>query len=102
MKFVEEVEENWWTLWFSQVWENLFPRNKWKSPEKNLQVGDICLKGNLATLGKSRYVICCVTEVYPDDKNLVRTVKVASRPRDSKELSKISASRYYLYRGLYL
>ena len=44
-KFVEEVEREWWKLWFCQVWDTMFPRNKWKSPHENLKTGDICLKG---------------------------------------------------------
>ena len=27
-KFVEEVEKEWWKLWYCQVWHTLFPRNK--------------------------------------------------------------------------
>ena len=85
VKFVQEVEDNWWSLWFSQIWQDLFPRHKWKLVSENLCVGDICLKGSSPSLGKAKYVHCRVTKVFPDEANLVRTVEVASRPKDSRE-----------------
>ena len=87
MKFIQEVEENWWSLWFSQVWQDLFPRQKWKDPANNLEIGDICLKGSIPTLGKAKYTLCRVTRTFPDENDLVRTVEVAARPRDSREPS---------------
>ena len=35
-KFIEEVETLWWKLWYCQIFENLFPRHKWKDPSENL------------------------------------------------------------------
>ena len=87
IKFIEEVEREWWKLWFSQCWHDLFPRHKWKNPEENLRTGDICLKGYSSSLGKNRYVICRVGEVFPDENGLVRTVEIFSRPHDSREKS---------------
>ena len=87
IKFVEEVERQGWALWFCQCWQDFFPRNKWKKPEENLKIGDICLKGYSSALGRGRYVICCVGKVFPDVNGLVRTVEVWSRPRDSREKS---------------
>ena len=86
-KFVEEVEKEWWKLWYCQVGHTLFPRNKWKTPKENLKTGDICLKGYDANLGKRRYVICRVGDVFPDQAGLVRTVEIWFRPRDSREPS---------------
>ena len=87
MKFVQDLEDTWWRIWFSQVWDSLFPRQNWKEPSNNLQVGDICLKGWNTKLGKGKYVLCRVTDVEVDENGLVRTVTVASRPRDSRDPS---------------
>ena len=86
-KFVEECEKQWWSLWFHQVWSDLFPRNKWKTPSSNLKTGDICLKALSSTVGKRRYVLCRIGEVFPDKEGLVRTVEIWSRPRDVREPS---------------
>ena len=86
-KFVEEVEQSWWRIWFVQCWKDLFPRNSWKVVSENLRPGDICLKGYNASLGPNRYVLCRVTKTFPDEDQLVRTVEVESRPRDSREKS---------------
>ena len=87
MKFVEEVEREWWKLWFSTVFKDMFVRNSWKQKSENLRPGDICMKGYSSSLGKERYVLCRVDEVHPDEEGLVRTVTVLSRPRDSREKS---------------
>ena len=86
-KFVEEVENSWWRIWFVQCWKDLFPRNSWKVASENLRPGDICLKGYNSSLGPNRYVLCRVTKTFPDEDDLVRTVEVESRPRDSRERS---------------
>ena len=86
-KFVEEVEQTWWRLWFSQCWENMFPRGKWKTPQDNLKEGDIVMKGYEANLGKRRYVLCRVLRVFPDEGGRVRTVEVGFRPKNSREKS---------------
>ena len=45
------------------------------------------MKGYDANLGKRRYVICRVGDVFPDQAGLVRTVEIWFRPRDSREPS---------------
>ena len=84
-KFIQQLEKTWWEIWYSQVWDTLFPRSTWKEPKDNLEVGDICLKGWSSQLGKGRYVLWRVVQTYPDENNLVRTVDVESRPRDCRE-----------------
>ena len=29
MRFIHEIEQQWWNMWFHQVWHDLFPLNKW-------------------------------------------------------------------------
>ena len=86
-RFVTELEETWWRLWYTQVFDTLFPRGKWKYVQNNLKPGDICLKAWHSSLGKSRYVICKVSRVETDEAGVVRTAWVLSRPKDSREPS---------------
>ena len=85
MKFIHEVEEQWWRMWFCQIWHDLFPRNKWIQERENLEKGDVCLKGYSQSLKKGKYIICRVIETNPDEKGPVRTVKINFRPQSSKE-----------------
>ena len=87
MKFIHEIEEQWWNLWFHQIWQDLFPMNKWIEPRENLKPGDICLKGSTPSLKKGKYIVCRIKEAYPDEKGLVRTVLIQYRPQDSREKS---------------
>ena len=43
MKFMEEVLDFWWSMWYSQVFSSLVPFKKWKRIEENVSVGDIVM-----------------------------------------------------------
>ena len=64
----------------------MIPFNTLKESKKheNLKPGDICL---LKFEGKVRaeYRLCRIVEVIPGDDGLVRTVKIAIRPRKKAE-----------------
>ena len=85
IKFIQQLEQTWWEIWYSQVWDTLFPRATWKERKDNLEIGDICLRGWSNQLGKGRYILCRVVAVFPDDNQLVRTVEIEYRPQDSRE-----------------
>jgi len=42
-KFVEEVLNLWWDIWFREVFDSLFPLPKWKERLPNLEVDNICI-----------------------------------------------------------
>ena len=86
-KRVEEVVSAWWNIWYNQVFSSQLPYNKWKKKHPNLEIGDVCLVKYEHKVGKADYRICKVVEVEKDAKDLVRTVVVAIRPRDSREKS---------------
>ena len=65
-KLMEHVEAQWWNLWYNQVWSSLFPWSKWSTPQYNLRVGNVSLKGSAPNLGKWRYIIYKVVTVYPN------------------------------------
>jgi hypothetical protein len=67
-----------------EVMPTLLPSPKWKKEQKNLKVGDVvqmCYSGNV----KDNYRLAKLVEVFPDRKNLGRTVRVAYSKRDKRE-----------------
>ena len=84
-RHMEELMNQWWQLWYSQVFSSLFPLNKWKEQHKNLKAGDVCLVKYDRKVGKADYRLCRVKDVDHDTKGLVRTVRVLMRPRDKRE-----------------
>ena len=48
-------------------------------------MGDICLLGWEAKLGKGQYRMCRVVEIEPDQNGLVRSVTVEFRPKDVRQ-----------------
>ena len=84
---MEELLNQWWHLWYSQVFSSLFPFNKWKVEQENLMEGDVCLKKYDKKVGMADYRLCKVNEVDMDIKGLVRNVMVLMRPTDSREKS---------------
>ena len=74
------------TLIFTEKWK------KWKNASRNLQVGDIVMilyKGNLV----DNYRLVKVTQLFPDERNLVRTVEVSYRKRMKKEPNEVYKSK---------
>ena len=85
ISYINRIETLWWSMWFNQVWDSLFPYRKWKEVKDNLLVGDICLLGWEPKLGKGRYRICRVSKIFPNVNGRVRTVTVEARPKSSTE-----------------
>ena len=88
LNYVQEVYNAWWEKWIQDVLPTLVPCRRWKEIRKNLKVDDIVLmkyEGNI----QDDYRRARVLEVYPDQKNLVRTVKVGFRKRDRREKSDV-------------
>ena len=85
-KFVEEVLGLFWNMWYKEVFEYLFPLQKWKEEHPNLQVGDVSLLYYPSKV-KGDYKLCKVLEVETDSKGLVRTVFVGFRPQNSRDKS---------------
>lgn len=86
-KFMEDVLDVWWQMWFGQVFSSLVPYKKWKGEEKNVKPDDICMVKYENKVSRADYRLCRVLEVEKDDKGLVCTAKVGMRPRDKREKS---------------
>ena len=59
---------------------------------RNLTVGDVVMMRYKGNLGED-YRLAMVTKVYPDDRNMVRTVQVSYRRRDSREEPEVYRSK---------
>ena len=68
-----------------QVLPALLSYQKWSSQSHNVQVGDVVLIHYEVKYGKGEYRLARVTQVHPAANNVVRTVTVGLRPRDSRE-----------------
>ena len=84
-QFMEGVLDLWWRMWYSQVFSSLVPFKKWKNIEENVKVNDICLVKYENKVTRADYRLCKVVETEKDEKDLVRTVRVAMRPKNAKE-----------------
>ena len=69
---------------FKMFFQHWFLARGGNISEKKLKVGDVVLMKYEKNMADD-YRIARVIEVYPDHKNLVRTVKVGFRKRDKRE-----------------
>ena len=70
----------------------LIPCRKWKNQKRNLKLGDVVMmryQGNLV----NDYRLAMVTEVFPDERGIVRTVRVSYRKRDRREKPEVYRSK---------
>ena len=81
--YVEELYQAWWKRWIKEVLPSLIPCKRWRDVKKNLKCGDVVMMSYQNQM-KDDYRIAKVLEVFPDDKGLVRTVRVAYRRRDKR------------------
>ena len=70
-----------------EVFNSLMPYRRWCKAYPNLSVGDICLLMTDSKVSHPTYRLCRIAEVFPDINGLVRTVRILSRPRDTRESS---------------
>ena len=84
LAYISGVYDSWWHAWYKQVLPSLVPCRKWKQEFRSLKEGDVVLMYYQSSV-KDHYRLARVKKVYPDKKNLVRTVRVAFRKRDSRE-----------------
>ena len=92
VSFVENVHKEWWSRWIAEVLPTLIPCRRWKSRHRNLKKGDIVMlnyKGNLV----DDYRLARIAEVYPDKRNLVRSVDIMFRKSDSREPLEVYRSK---------
>ena len=84
LAYVEQVYKAWWSKWIQDVLPTLVPCKRWKYIQRNVKVGDVVMMKYASSI-KDEYRLARVLEVYPDDKGLVRTVKIGYRRKDKRE-----------------
>ena len=84
LAYVSGVYNTWWKSWYQQVLPTLVPCRKWKKEVRNLEVGDLVFMFYPSSI-KDHYRLARVVETKPDEKGLVRSVKVCYRKKDKRE-----------------
>ena len=92
VNYIQSIHREWWRRWIEEVLPSLIPCRKWAARGRNLKVEDIVMmvyKGNIV----DDYRLAKVTKVYPDKKNLVRTVQVSYRKKNVREPVEVCKTR---------
>ena len=84
LAYVSGVFDSWWRSWFKQVLPTLVPIKRWKTQNKNLEIGDIVFMYYPSSI-KNDYRLARIVETFPDEKGLVRSVRVCFRKRSRNE-----------------
>ena len=92
LSYVSTVETTWWNKWVKDVMPTLLPYPKWRKEQRNLAEGDLVLMWYTGNM-KDHYRMARVVEVFPDQKGLVRTVRVKYRRKNTKEDRSVCSSR---------
>ena len=83
---VEDSFGLWWRTWMVQVWDSLVPTKKWRTSERNLEVGDIVQVRYVSKLVKPVFRMGRVSEVFPDEHGKVRDVIVDTVAKKKKDV----------------
>ena len=86
--YIQQLHQAWWTRWIQEVLPTLVPCKRWRDIRRNLKVNDLVMMKYPGQL-KDDYRIAKVIKVYPDQKGLIRTVRVAYRKRDKREPTEV-------------
>ena len=86
LAYVSSVYDAWWRSWYQQVLPSLVPCKKWRNEVRNIEVGDIVFMFYPSSI-KDEYRLAMVVETFPDQKGLVRSVRVGYRRRDKRDTS---------------
>ena len=76
---VQRITSQFWRNWVTQYFPTLLRRQKWHSLERNLSPGDVCVLKDANAL-RGEWKLCRVMEVFPDEYEVVRNVRVALPP----------------------
>lgn len=97
MRFMDQCMADWWEHWKEVVFPTLLPVTKWREVTENLAVGDIVIVKTAKGQFRLEFQYAEVVTVKPDSNNIVRTVTVALRPKDKRDLGmlyKVKDPRY--------
>jgi hypothetical protein len=72
---VQYLANIFWSRWKREFLQTLQPRTKWCKARRNFAVGDVVLMVD-DNAPRNSWKLACVTDVMPDDRGLVRMVKI--------------------------
>ena len=75
LRAVQVEVDKFWRRWSQLAGPHLFVRQKWHTPARNVSVGDLVWVADQNAL-RGQFKLGRVEEVYPDEKGVVRDVKV--------------------------
>ena len=74
-KFIQETIDQFWTKWFTVVFDRLVPCHKWSTSKRNVKIGDIVLVKD-ANLVRGEYRLARVQKVHEGSDGRVRRAVV--------------------------
>ena len=74
-QFIQNLVNEWWSLWMAHFVPNLQPRGKWFKRRENLSVSDIVLVME-KDVSRSKWNMGIINKVYPGPDGLVRSANV--------------------------
>jgi hypothetical protein len=75
---VQYISDLFWKRWVREYLPLLQERRKWNKKHKNLAVGDIVIIAD-PTAPRGSWLLGKIVETYPDNRGLVRSVKVRTK-----------------------
>ena len=84
INYIKAVHAEWWRRWIQDVLPSLVPCRKWKDKKRNMKVGDIVMlvyQGNMV----DDYRLAKVSKIFPDSRDIVRSVEIQYRKKDKRE-----------------
>ena len=90
VEFVQRIADSFWRRWTRDVFPSLFPRKKWNTTTRDVQVTDIVMVAdNNAVRGK--WTIGRVMKVYPGKDKRIRNVTVITSGKEyNRPITKIA------------
>ena len=79
LRVIQSEVNKFWKKWCQLAGPNLFVRSKWHTKERNVAEGDVVWLADQNAL-RGQFKLGRVTSAFPDEKGVVRDVKVRTFP----------------------
>ena len=90
VEFLQKFVDSFWRRWTRDVFPSLFPRKKWNTTTRDVQVNDIVMVADDNAV-RGKWTIGRVTKVYPGKDKRVRNVTVITSGKEhDRPITKIA------------
>ena len=90
VEFVQRIIDSFWRRWTRDVFPSLFPRKKWSTTTRDVQVNDVVMVADDNAV-RGKWTIGRVTKVYPGQDRRVRNVTVITSGKEyNRPITKIA------------